>query len=158
MSWEKFERRRHMLFPSFLPRAFHWNGITGFQNSLQLRQLNSKLELFHSLFVYRAKSWYTVLVGEKKKKQKNRKEEKAEKGAVQAMALAARAGVLLLVCLVLRFWPVVPFIVSRENLRLVFYVSVFYIQVRTLGSKWLWAAISTKGIPPSPSLSAWVRW
>lgn len=47
-------------FPSFLPRAFHWNGITDFQNSLQVRQLNSKLELFHSLFVYRAKSWYTV--------------------------------------------------------------------------------------------------
>lgn len=47
-------------FPNFLPRAFHWNGITGLQNSLQVQELNSKLELFHSLFVYRAKSWYTV--------------------------------------------------------------------------------------------------
>lgn len=45
-----------------------------------------------------------------------------------AMALQASAGVLFLVCLVLCFWPVVPFIVSRENLRLVFDViwSFFY--------------------------------
>lgn len=57
---ETFLRAR-CAFPSFLPRAFHWNGITGHQNSLQrAKKWNSKLELFHSLFVYRAKSWCTV--------------------------------------------------------------------------------------------------
>lgn len=42
------------------------------------------------------------------------------------MALRASAGVLFLVCLILCFWPVVPFIVSRENVRLVFYVFIFF--------------------------------
>lgn len=48
------------IVPSFLPRAFHWGGVTDLRHSLQRQTLNSKLELFHSLFDYRAKSWCKI--------------------------------------------------------------------------------------------------
>lgn len=54
---------RDTRFLCFLPKGRSIeDGITGLQNSLQMRKFkDSKLELFHSLFVlYCAKSWYTV--------------------------------------------------------------------------------------------------
>lgn len=54
---------RDACFLCFLPKGRSIeNGITDPQNSLQMRKFkDSKLELFHSLFVlYCAKSWYTV--------------------------------------------------------------------------------------------------
>lgn len=108
-------------FPSFLPRAFNWNGITGFQNSLQVWRLKFQigivsfsLHLSCQILVHRL-GWKELRLGNKTSRHWGRRS--------SGPWLSVRApGFCFLVCLVLRFWPVVPFIVSRENLRLVFYV------------------------------------
>lgn len=52
---------RRFFSPSFLPRAFIWNGVTDFQNSLQVQQFKiPNWNCFILSSFYRAKSWYTV--------------------------------------------------------------------------------------------------
>lgn len=123
-----------LFLASYRGRSTEMGSLT-FRILCKCEDLNSKLELFHSLFVLLCQilvhrlRWTRVIL------------RKDNKPSPDVVVLQCECWVLFLGCLVLCFWPVVPFILSRENFRKKYFMFVFYRQGR---SKWLWAAINAR--------------
>lgn len=140
-------------FPGSSPRASHWTRITGFQNSLQRQRLNSKLELCPSLLVIVPNVGAPFRSNRIRTGERRRGAGAEEGGRGGSPPCERRPGGLFWVRLVLRFWPVVPFIVSRENLRLVCFCFCCFFIGEDFGFKMTVSSNKCEGNRP---LSAWL--